>query len=343
MADHYETLGVSPDATKDEIRAAYRAGIEDADSARRAQLNRAWNVLSDPVQRGRYDEALESGDVEEEEAVAVPARRTTGARRGSESAVPEVVDDDDAPPPPANRRPTPERTIPVPDGMVIADVKTRSFAMVFDVSVLLVIFLVVQFIGVSLIENQYPKQTDRVDALIKQVDKADEAKSDAEDAKDKAQDKLDAAKKDNDSSAEADAQEAVDRAQAKVKTAEKNHTDLQDELTKEQNELRPMYLLITAAVLVLALLYTIPMSARTGQTVGKRLRKVRLVRIDGSPAGWGASAAHYGLPIVLALALSGFLGPLALVLGLGMVLWNIRDRNRQGLHDKLAKTFVVEA
>jgi uncharacterized RDD family membrane protein YckC len=104
-----------------------------------------------------------------------------------------------------------------------------------------------------------------------------------------------------------------------------------------------MYLLITAAVLVLALLYTVPMSARTGQTLGKRLRKVRLVRTDGSAPGWGASLTHYGVPIVLTLALSGFLGPLALVLGLGAVLWNIRDRNRQGVHDKLAKTFVVQA
>ena len=46
---------------------------------------------------------------------------------------------------------------------------------------------------------------------------------------------------------------------------------------------------------------------------------------------------------MITLALSGFLGPISLVIGLGAVLWNIRDRNRQGVHDKLAKTFVVEA
>ena len=49
------------------------------------------------------------------------------------------------------------------------------------------------------------------------------------------------------------------------------------------------------------------------------------------------------MPIFLTLALIQVLGPLAIVLGLGVVLWNIRDRNRQGVHDKLAKTFVVEA
>jgi uncharacterized RDD family membrane protein YckC len=85
------------------------------------------------------------------------------------------------------------------------------------------------------------------------------------------------------------------------------------------------------------------MSSRTGQTVGKKLRKVKLVRVDGSAPGFGPSLIHYGIPIVLTLALSGFLGPIALVLGLGSVLWNIRDRNRQGVHDKLAKTFVVDA
>jgi hypothetical protein len=31
------------------------------------------------------------------------------------------------------------------------------------------------------------------------------------------------------------------------------------------------------------------------------------------------------------------------VAALGMVLWNLRDRNRQGVHDKLAHTFVVQA
>ena len=44
-----------------------------------------------------------------------------------------------------------------------------------------------------------------------------------------------------------------------------------------------------------------------------------------------------------ATALIQVLGPLAIILGLGVVLWNIRDKNRQGVHDKLAKTFVVEA
>lgn len=95
---HYELLGVEPGASKDEIRAAYRERLEDVrgkvekgrsdqvrDGARAetARLNAAWQVLSDPFQRQRYDAELESGNSaeaaeteEEEESVApVPARR----------------------------------------------------------------------------------------------------------------------------------------------------------------------------------------------------------------------------------------------------------------------------
>lgn len=352
MTDHYELLGVEPDASKDEIRAAYRSEIESADSSRRAELNRAWNVLSDPIQRQRYDASLGTDDGEDieddEEAAPVPARRLTGARRGAQ-----VDRADDGPGRPGsngraddgggNRRVPPPPTIEFPEGMVVADAKTRSMAMVFDVSVLLVIFLIVQFLGVQLIQNQYPKETHRVDALTKQVDKADKAKSKADDAKSKADDNLASVKKNGSSETVAEARSAAAKADAKAKAADKTSTKLNDELTKAQDKLRPMYLLLTAAVIVFALLYTVPMSARTGQTFGKRMRKVRLVKVDGSDPGWGASLIHYGIPIVITLALSGFLGPLALVLGLGAVLWNIRDRNRQGVHDKLAKTLVVEA
>jgi molecular chaperone DnaJ len=98
---HYELLGVEPDASKDEIRAAYRERLEDvrgkakkgrSDQARdgaraeTARLNAAWQVLSDPFQRQRYDAGLnsdsgaEAGEEEEEaEEEAAPAR---ARRRG---------------------------------------------------------------------------------------------------------------------------------------------------------------------------------------------------------------------------------------------------------------------
>jgi uncharacterized RDD family membrane protein YckC len=100
---HYELLGVESDASKDEIRSAYRERLEDlrgkvengrSDQVRNgaraetARLNAAWQVLSDPFQRQRYDteltggsdgteavEAEEEDEEEKEEAAPAPARR----------------------------------------------------------------------------------------------------------------------------------------------------------------------------------------------------------------------------------------------------------------------------
>lgn len=73
MTTHYELLGVSPRASTDEIRAAYRrlarrhhpdtqtgADPEAAETARRmmAALNSAWEVLGNPTRRHAYDAGL---------------------------------------------------------------------------------------------------------------------------------------------------------------------------------------------------------------------------------------------------------------------------------------------
>jgi curved DNA-binding protein CbpA len=358
MTDHYELLGVESDASKDEIKAAYRAEVADADSSRRAQLNRAWNVLSDPVQRERYDEqrVAQVGDQDDEsgtEVAVVGARsRATGARRGPVSTTVEAESvstngsgkngaagrGSKAPPPPPK-----VPTIELPEGLVQAPTRARSYAMALDFSVLVVIFILVYWIGGTVIKNQYPAETHRIDRLSDQSTAADKAKSKADDAKGKANDALDKAKKGGSSATVSAAQDKADAATSKAKAADKESKQVADDLTKAQSKLRTPYLLVYLAILVLSLLYCVPMSVRTGQTFGKRLRRVRLVRIDGSPPGWTSSLIHYGLPIFLTLALVQVLGPLAIILGLGVVLWNLRDRNRQGVHDKLAKTFVVEA
>ena len=58
----YEVLGVEPRAAKGDIRAAYQESLDAAtvaeNGAEVAQVRRAWQVLSDPVQRQRYDEAI---------------------------------------------------------------------------------------------------------------------------------------------------------------------------------------------------------------------------------------------------------------------------------------------
>lgn len=64
MADHYETLGVSRDATSDEIKKAYRrlarelhpdVNPSEEASERFKSVTHAYDVLSDPNERQRYD------------------------------------------------------------------------------------------------------------------------------------------------------------------------------------------------------------------------------------------------------------------------------------------------
>src|SRR5262249_51511246 len=72
--DYYDLVGVEADAPVADIRAAYRerkAEVSDRDDddakADAAALNKAWNVLSDPYQRGRYDEQLAAGDDDDDD------------------------------------------------------------------------------------------------------------------------------------------------------------------------------------------------------------------------------------------------------------------------------------
>jgi curved DNA-binding protein CbpA len=364
MTDHYELLGVDPAASKDEIKAAYRAEVADADSSRRAQLNRAWNVLSDPIQRERYDESLAaSGDGEpattsdgSDVTVVVPSRRTTGARRGddttaivtngngssnngsSKNGKAAAAADPNAKPLPAHKQPT----ILPPEGMTLASTRSRSYALAIDFAALVIIFVVIQLAGAAIIKNQYPDQVNRRDDLTDQVKKLDKQKDTANDRVDNANKALDNAKKKANGDTQS-AQDDVTAAKANLKKITKQDKDTNDALVKENNKLQPLSLLVSGVALLLALLYCVPMSARTGQTFGKRLRKIRLVRVDGSPPGLSTSLIHYGIPIVLAIVLFGVLGPIAVILALGSTLWNIRDKNHQGVNDKLGKTFVVEA
>ncbi len=109
---HYELLGVERDAPKDEIRAAYQEQLADIRAARvreeesrkpsedtlqasredEARLRAAWQVLSDPVQRERYDARLtpapdgtgepatdEAADDDRDQAASGPAASTAPA------------------------------------------------------------------------------------------------------------------------------------------------------------------------------------------------------------------------------------------------------------------------
>ena len=61
MTTHYDTLGVEPTASPDEIKRAYRKRAREThpdhggDTAEAAQVNGAYLVLSDPAKREKYD------------------------------------------------------------------------------------------------------------------------------------------------------------------------------------------------------------------------------------------------------------------------------------------------
>lgn len=87
---HYEVLGVDPHAPKAQIRSAYHDALEAAqrvqDTDQIARVRRAWQVLSDPVQRQRYDDELGVGPG------AAPEAPRSGVPDGEGTGAVEVVD-----------------------------------------------------------------------------------------------------------------------------------------------------------------------------------------------------------------------------------------------------------
>ncbi len=123
---------------------------------------------------------------------------------------------------------------------------------------------------------------------------------------------------------------------------------------RDGGELLLWFLLLSGATLLLTLvsglesyLYEVTyMQSRGGQTIGKRMRNIRVVTLDeGNPATtrhlqrrW---LAHSGVALLAAVPLVGsFVGIYSWV----NQLWLLWDKpNRQCLHDKYAKTVVVLA
>ena len=65
--DYYETLGISKDASADEVKKAFRrAAIEHhpdrgGDETKFKEINEAYEVLGDPEKRKRYDQFGHAG------------------------------------------------------------------------------------------------------------------------------------------------------------------------------------------------------------------------------------------------------------------------------------------
>ena len=82
----YDLLGVEPDASEDEIRAAWKAAIADLDPTDRRfrTLNEAAEVLLDGERRAAYDASLEpEADEPSPRGTATPEAEERTGRSGS--------------------------------------------------------------------------------------------------------------------------------------------------------------------------------------------------------------------------------------------------------------------
>jgi hypothetical protein len=331
VADYYDLLGVERDASTDEIRTAYRARLDPARGeegkakgkasksvgvADAAALNQAWNVLADPFQRRRYDEQLrteeqqgapgatdEADAGDDDVAAAVPERRR-GLREALQGGSGERA-----------TRAGRGQPVELSTGLTAAGTRDRINALIVDALLIYVLAIVLLPLAFSPLSH---------DAFVvykggKQVGSAHTVTGDASAQK---------------------AQKAALLADEKAKVAQA--TKPGDKPAKVEVKRQRVYTgaqlaLLSFLSLVVALCVVVPSSAISGQTLGKKIFRVRLAGGDGAVPGWRLSFLHYAAPILLAILIPQ-IGPL---LALGLVLWFLRDPMRQGLHDKLAKTFVV--
>lgn len=80
-ASWYDVLGIEPDASPEQVRAAWRAGIADLDPSQRRfrLLNQGAEVLLDPERRAEHDAALAADEAQQpgpEATAPVPAPTT---------------------------------------------------------------------------------------------------------------------------------------------------------------------------------------------------------------------------------------------------------------------------
>jgi hypothetical protein len=215
--NYYEELGVEPGASRDELREAHRQRLSELEDARgrkgftesqleanrdeAARVRAAWNVLSDPFQRQRYDSQLSaeseaSDDVElvDDDEPATPGAELTGWRKLLAPPPPKQTagggNGNGKKPPPLvdrNGRPRPEPTVALPAGMTLAEPRVRGMALLFDISILIVIFFAVSLVVPRLIQSDYQDIQDRIskttdlkearEGVIDAQNDVDEAKS----------------------------------------------------------------------------------------------------------------------------------------------------------------------
>ncbi len=336
MDDYYSLLGVDAAASVDDIRGAYRVrkdGLDTASDAGKvdaAKLNKAWNVLSDPYQRGRYDQqraaAAESGTLGDDEEDSTTSSNGSGpqglratARNSRQARQQSTREARQA------RMKTP--TIALPAGTKFPAPKQRIIAMVIDLLVLIVLVSGSQIAAQAVARSQKPAIVKQVDNLNAEINNANKDKSDADK-------RVSADKQANNTTKQATDQKASDDAKAKVTALTKQRDDA-------ASKLNPYFIGGIAIAFFLGFLYLALPTALTGRTLGKRIQHLKTLREDGSPLGVRGAVVRFGLIVLVTFVLYFVLQQIAAVIVLfGVTMW-MRNPNMQGVHDRFAHTIVV--
>ena len=304
MADYYELLGVDEDAPVDDIRTAYRDKKAAVDREREGQGHRPGQGRGRRAEQG-VERALRP-------VPARPLRRRSAptptvvdddedddedgrARRGAASKPAEAPGSGRPRPSAARRAASAQPTVTLPAGLHFPTTKRRLVAMGIDLAVLIVLFIGSQLLvrAAREVATTRPRTT-----ACSAADQARDPRR-ADDATKKAK-----------AAASAERRRAQDRRRARTRrtaTPRPAEKKLNDELTAQQKVLAPTQNLVSGIFFLTALLILLIPSMFGGQTLGKRLQHVRVVRVDGNPLRWPTCSAATRALVFAAYVLSTFL------------------------------------
>ena len=114
-----------------------------------------------------------------------------------------------------------------------------------------------------------------------------------------------------------------------------------ESLAESVNGLSAALTLVALASAVVLLVYFVwwLFALRDGQTPGKQLVGIRVIRDDGTPSDWGYTfVREFVIKFLVGGFLSGMTGGIYWIVD---HLWALFDGDRQALHDKMVATLVV--
>jgi hypothetical protein len=338
--DFYALLGVDSDAPTGDIRSAYRdkkAALGDqGDKTATARLNKAWNVLSDPYQRGRYDEQRMRAAGGDGDGDGVESARTGPVTARDKT----TVDAGPAAGAPAPLQITTRRAGEMPPPTISARRRRCAaalaiIAMVIDVFVMIVLLFGVRPWSATGWSRWYPQNA----ATAITDDPPGKAKARST----RSRTRLTRATTQPTKPRRTRPQRCITAQDRRCR--QEAFDDKNDEIARLSKKVAPAGIVVLEGIMLACLAYLVVPSALIGQTLGKRIQKLRVIHLDGSPLGWGGALIRYGLIILATNA--ALLFPILGVIGIAIVFFFVlswmRNPNHMGLQDKVAKTVVVEA